>query len=125
MVSRLDEVLAADPERGRAALRIFLCLSALLVDFEVVSGDNFAGVVLPNLSKHFFLATGLAALGTCLIASWVSTVVDREQPGLGFSGNLCEPHRRSMADFLTAEQKRDIFCNNAVRFLRLDNQPTQ
>ncbi len=24
------------------------------------------------------------------------------------------------ADFLTAEQKRDIFYNNAVRFLRLD-----
>ena len=26
------------------------------------------------------------------------------------------------ADFLTAEQKRDIFYNNAVRFLRLDEK---
>lgn len=24
------------------------------------------------------------------------------------------------ADFLTTEQKRDIFCSNAARFLRLD-----
>jgi len=28
------------------------------------------------------------------------------------------------ADFLTAEQKRDIFYNNAARFLRLDQQPS-
>ncbi len=29
------------------------------------------------------------------------------------------------ASFLTAEQKRDIFYNNAVRFLRLENQQTR
>ena len=27
-----------------------------------------------------------------------------------------------LADFLTAEQKRDIFYNNAARFLRLDKK---
>ncbi len=27
-----------------------------------------------------------------------------------------------LADFLTAEQKRDIFYNNAARFLRLDQK---
>jgi predicted TIM-barrel fold metal-dependent hydrolase len=29
------------------------------------------------------------------------------------------------ADFLSAEQKRDIFHNNAVRFLRLEGRTTQ
>jgi hypothetical protein len=33
-----------------------------------------------------------------------------------------EASRVESADFLTAEQKRDIFCNNAARFLRLDEK---
>lgn len=30
--------------------------------------------------------------------------------------------RKFLADFLTAEQNRDIFYNNAARFLRLDQK---
>jgi len=60
----------------------------LLEDVEVVRRDNFAGVVLADLSNHFLLAARLATLSTCLIATGVGTVVDHEQPGPGFSGDL-------------------------------------
>ena len=92
-------------------IQLLYSYSQVYVGIAVLTFDDF---VMPRKAFHAYLEALLDnGYGKRIV--WGS-----DDPGLGFVDDAMEPI--TSADFLTEEQKADIFYNNAARFLRLTDE---
>ena len=115
--TRIEEVLVRHP-----ALRIFIEASgfpflestiALMLHYPNVYGDLSTWKYTPEIFEWYLRRLLDAGLGSRLMFG--SDVAEGRSEVIGESIEAIES-----ISFLTQVQKRDIFCNNAARFLRLD-----
>jgi len=115
--TRIEEVLVRHP-----ALRIFIEASgfpflestiALMLHYPNVYGDLSTWKYTPEIFEWYLRRLLDAGLGSRLMFG--SDVAEGRPEVIGESIEAIES-----ISFLTQVQKRDIFCNNAARFLRLD-----
>jgi hypothetical protein len=65
--------------------------SQSLIDFKIMSGNNFTLIHLMHLFQKLLLAACLSALvGAGLIATWICPVVKNQQAGFGFGCKISQ-----------------------------------